>query len=167
VGRLHPVKNLDLLIQAIAQLPDASLTIIGDGPQRESLVTLAAQLNALVRFLGIVPQKQIALELNRSELFVLPSREEGHPKALIEAMAVGTAVLGTDVTGIREFIEHGQTGWLCRPDSASLQEAIQHLLARPDLRARLGQAGHIYAADHYALERIAEKECDLITRLVQ
>lgn len=167
VGRLHPRKNLDLLIRAVAQTSGASLVIIGDGPQRESLVAEAAQLNAPVQFLGVVPQEQIALELNRSELFVLPSRAEGHPKALIEAMAAGTAVLGTNVTGIREFIQHGQTGWLCRPDSASIQEGIQHLLTHPDLRMQLGHAAHVYATDHYALERIAEKECNLITRLVQ
>jgi glycosyltransferase involved in cell wall biosynthesis len=167
VGRLHPVKNLDLLIQAVAQIPGASLIIIGDGPQRESLVAEAAQLNAPVQFLGIVPQEQIALELNRSELFVLPSRAEGHPKALIEAMAAGTAVIGTRVPGIQEFIEHGQTGWLCLPDSDSIRDAIQHLLARPELQAQLGKAGCAYASKNFALAHIVAKEYKLVSRLVQ
>lgn len=167
VGRLHPVKNLDLLIHAVGQIAGVSLVIIGDGPQRQPLEALAAQLNVPVQFWGIVPQEKIALELCRSELFVLPSRSEGHPKALIEAMAAGTAVLGTDVSGIREFIEHGQTGWLCQPDVTSIQTAIQHLLADPDLRAQLGLAARSYAAQNFAIERIADKEYDLIARLVQ
>ena len=166
VGRLHPRKNLDLLIRSVTQCSGASLVIIGDGPQRESLLALVDQWNAPVRFLGTMPQDNIALELNRSELFVLPSNLEGHPKSLIEAMAAGMAVIGTNVPGIKQFIQHGQTGWLCQADSVGIQAAIQHLLSQPELRRQLGQAARTYAASHFALEHIAAQEQELITRLV-
>ncbi len=166
VGRLHPVKNLDLLIQAIAQFSQASLFIIGDGPQREELESLVKKLNAPVRFMGIIPQGQIAIELNRSNLFILPSDSEGHPKALIEAMTAGTAVIGTNVIGIKEIIEHNQTGWLCSPDSASIHDAIQHLLSNPDLQKQLAKAARTYAIQNYSLTHIAAQEEQIIIHLV-
>lgn len=158
VGRLHPRKNLDLLLRAVAAIPEASLQLIGQGPQQEELATLADEIDANVIFEGVVPHKEIPALINQAEVFVLPSDFEGHPKALLEAMACGAAVIGTDVTGTREEICHGETGFLCQPTEASIHGALQQLLADPALRAQLGQHAQQAIVAKYSLERLVDWE---------
>ncbi|MEW5871403.1 MAG: glycosyltransferase family 4 protein [Chloroflexota bacterium] len=162
VGRLEPVKNLDVLIEALAGLPGISLVLIGEGQQRPELERLAQARQVDVQFQGALPQAQIPLEINRSQVFVLPSKSEGHPKALIEAMACGAAVIGTEATGIRELIRHGETGWLCQPEPGSLRQATQQVLADPGLRRRLGDNARQYILEHFALEKVVEMELQAI-----
>ena len=166
IGRLKPVKNLDLLIEALAPLPQARLVLLGQGEEQTNLTQLAAQRSVSVEFIGLLPHDQLPDQLNRSALFVLPSKFEGHPKALIEAMACGTAVLGADVEGIREVIRHGETGWLCPPTVAGLREAIQTLLSDAALRRRLGENARQFALDHFSLNRIVEQEIALYRQLL-
>lgn len=98
--------------------------LIGDGDNRSHLEKLAIENRSKVTFAGVMMQNQIPFELNRSMAFILPSFYEGHPKALIEAMACGLPVIGTNVPGVRELIVHGKTGLLCSPDSDSIRNAI-------------------------------------------
>jgi glycosyltransferase involved in cell wall biosynthesis len=165
VGRLHPRKNLDLLIRAVAQIPDASLVLIGRGEQRAALAALADQVGARVTVAGGVPHKQLPAEINRAQVFVLPSAFEGHPKALLEAMACGVAVLGTNVPGIREEIAHGENGWLCDATVDSLAGSLRHLLDDAALRQRLGARARAYIVDHYSLDRIADLEIQALQRI--
>ncbi len=166
VGRLNRVKNVDLLITALSGLPDVRLTLIGQGEEQPRLLELAQRLNVAVEFVGQLPHEQLPAMLNRAALFVLPSRFEGHPKALIEAMACGTAVLGANVEGIRDVIRHGETGWLCPPTVDGLRTAIQTLLADAELRQRLGENGRQFVLQTYSLERVAEEELALYRRLL-
>jgi glycosyltransferase involved in cell wall biosynthesis len=166
VGRLHPRKNIDLVIRALEGIPQASLLLIGDGPHRTALESLAGQHGVESVFLGAIPQKEIPAHLNGSEIFVLPSKFEGHPKALIEAMSCGLAVLGTDVEGIRGLICHGENGWLCRPAVDDIRSGLQHLLEDGTLRARLGSAAREFADREFSLDRIVELEYNLIEQLV-
>jgi glycosyltransferase involved in cell wall biosynthesis len=166
IGRLNVVKNLDLLIEALAPLPNTCLAVIGQGEEQDRLMALSRRLGASVEFLGQLPHEQLPAEINHAQLFVLPSRFEGHPKALIEAMACGTAVLGTDVEGIRDVIRHGETGWLCQPTVEGLRQAIQTLLAEPELCRRLGQNGRQFALENYSLEQIATQELALYRTLL-
>lgn len=165
VGRLDPIKNLDMLIRAVAVIPGASLAIIGEGPQRAELEQLASEVNASVDFLGIVPNQQLPTVINRAEIFALPSSTEGHPKALLEAMACQVAVVGTDVPGIREQIVHGETGLLCNCEENSLREAIQQLLDDGALRQILGQNARCYILEHFALDKIVNQELELLRQL--
>jgi glycosyltransferase involved in cell wall biosynthesis len=158
VGRLHPRKNIDTLIKAVAQVPGASLVVIGEGEQRQALEQLAARLEARVTFAGVIPHAQIPLELNRSSLFVLPSFFEGHPKVLIEAMACGCAVVGSDVQGTREVIRHGETGVVCPPTVEGFCSEIGRLLADTGLRAAMGQSARAFAVEEYGLDRIVHME---------
>ncbi|MCB0188061.1 MAG: glycosyltransferase, partial [Caldilineaceae bacterium] len=73
------------------------LTLIGEGPERAALAAQAEREGIAVTFLGTVPNQEIAAHLQQADLFVLPSKWEGHPKVLIEAMACGMPVVGTDV----------------------------------------------------------------------
>jgi glycosyltransferase involved in cell wall biosynthesis len=162
VGRLSAEKNLPALFEAIAPLAAARLTVIGAGDERAGLERRFPALAARVRWLGSVPNPELPAHLGRASLFVLPSRYEGHPKALLEAMACGLAVLGADAPGIRELLRHGETGWLCKPDPASLRAAIEELLARPELREALGHAARRRAVEVFSLDRVARLEGALL-----
>src|SRR3546814_21078926 len=95
--------------------------------------------------------------INAGRIFVLPSSYEGHPKTLLEAMACGAAVIGTDVPGIREVIEDGRTGLLCAPTAAALREAIERLLSDEPLRRRMGGNARQQIEMPASLDRVAER----------
>jgi len=162
VGRLAPIKNIDILIRAISQIPNAFLIIIGKGKQEEELRSLAKQLQANVQFLGQMENEDLPGELLKSEIFVLPSALEGHPKALIEAMACGCAVIGTDVPGIRTIIRHKETGYLCNPTVESLRDGIIELLNNEVLRKNISENAAIYAQREFNIDRIVDLETKAI-----
>jgi len=165
VGRLSEEKNLSALIQACAGL-DVELTLIGEGHLRVSLQTLANQLNVKVTMPGILPHHQLPSIIRQSALFALVSPHEGHPKSLLEAMSCGAAVLGANSPGIREQIAHGETGWLCGTDAQSIRAGIQHLLANPSLREKLGRNARRFIEDNYSLDKIVEMEYSLLQNVV-
>lgn len=142
VGSLIDRKGVDILLEAAAGLPKelVNLTIVGDGPLQDAARATAAS-NGAVHALGVRPPGEVAkLMLNASGL-VLPSRSEGRPFVIMEAMAAGLPVVATNIPGSRELVHHEQTGLLCDVDPASLREAMLRLADNEDLRAKLGQAG--------------------------
>ncbi|MCB0121069.1 MAG: glycosyltransferase, partial [Caldilineaceae bacterium] len=157
VGRLSALKNLPALLAA-TKLTDAQLTLIGEGPERAALVAQAEREGIAVTFLGTVPNQEIAAHLQQADLFVLPSKWEGHPKVLIEAMACGMPVVGTDVAGIRDVIIHGQTGLLCGLSGTEIAAAIEQLFADPALRRKLGQNARRFVEEHYAVPPVLALE---------
>lgn len=158
VGRLVPEKGQSLLIQSIASMRRAGhpvqLTVVGDGPERESLRALAAKLGlgADVSFLGAVAHTQVDEVLRRTDIFCLPSFAEGVPIVLMEAMALGLPVISTRVMGIPELVQDGVSGRLVSPGSADeLGRAIAELAADPDLRYRFGVAARERVASEFDL----------------
>jgi len=166
VGRLDVQKNLSALLDAIEGL-DVELWIVGSGALDAQLREQAQKLDLSVNFLGNVPHRQLPDILNSAALFVLPSHYEGHPKVLIEAMACGLPVIGTDVPGIRDLVRHGETGYLCGTSSQEIRAAIRDLLGKPDLQRRLGRNAREYAVAHFALDQIAEMELSMLESLSQ
>ncbi len=162
VGRLNPIKNLDKLILAAAHLPGARLIFIGGGPERARLAALAAERGVSLHLPGPIPNPELPAHLRQMDLFVLPSQFEGHPKALIEAMACGLPVIGTDVEGIRDVIAHGETGWLCPPTAIALRDAIHTLRGDAGLRMRLGQAARAFVQREFSLTAVLEMELNLL-----
>lgn len=144
VGRLVPAKGFDLLIEAFARVakrhPGWKLAILGEGPLRETLAQAIAMhgLATRVALPGFSPQVRQAMR--RADLFVLSSRFEGLPNALLEAMAEGVACVSFDCTaGPRELITHGENGWLVpAEDVDGLAAAFDTLMHDDVLRARLG-----------------------------
>lgn len=160
VGRLDTQKNLLAMLDAVAPL-DVDLVLAGEGPQHAELATHAQIGRAQVQFVGNMPNKELPAFLNSCDIFILPSLYEGHPKALIEAMACGLAVIGTRVPGIAELIEAGESGLLCEPDADSIRATLELLLVDTDMRARLGQNARAYVLEHFALDKIVEQELTL------
>lgn len=162
IGRLESQKNLFAFIEACAKVQDIKLLMVGEGSQRTRLEKLAAKLELDVDFSGQVPNNKLPDLLNSAAVFVLPSYYEGHPKSLIEAMATGIPVLGTDVPGIRETVESGVTGMLCGTHADEIAESLRRLLDDEQLRADLGDAGSRFAERHYSLRRIVAMELENI-----
>lgn len=165
VGRLVPQKNVETLLEAIAPL-SVSILIIGDGFLRNTLQMNYGHLGNRVHWQGRVSSRELPKYLHQARLFVLPSHYEGHPKALIEAMACGLPVLGTAVPGIREVLVHGKTGWLCHPDVVSLRQSIQSLLSQQELCHKLGQQARKTALQKYGLDRVIQAELAVLNACV-
>lgn len=148
VARLVPQKGLDLLIQALARLrePEApawQLVLVGDGPERRSLEELAHREGVAERVLFEGFQPDPSRYRERASIFVLPSRFEGMPNALLEAMAAGLPVVINDASpGPLEMVEPDMQGLVVPKENVqALAAAIDRLIASPPLRQRLGDAG--------------------------
>jgi L-malate glycosyltransferase len=164
VGRLEHEKGTDVLLDAWTQvrqsLPDALLLLVGDGGLRSSLEACATPD---VRFAGLaddpLPYYQAA------DCFVLSSRSEGLPNAVLEAMATGLPVVATAVGGVPDVLHHGKEGLLVEPcDPTALAAALIDMLDRPD-RERMGNAGRNRVVRDFALERTADRLAELYRRL--
>jgi glycosyltransferase involved in cell wall biosynthesis len=148
VGRLAAVKGVPVLFEALeglaAKHPDLRVTMIGDGPERGVLETEADErgLSAVVDFVGYKNQSEVADALAETDALVLPSFAEGVPVVLMEAMAAGRPVITTQIAGVPELVENGESGHLVPPgDAAALANAIDAVLSDPDARMRMGHAG--------------------------
>lgn len=139
VGRAEPQKRFDLLVEAVASLvgtwPQLRLLIVGDGSQRETLQAQVARLG-LAGHVSLAGHRNDIPDLHHAmDLFVQSSDYEGTPNAVLEAMALGTPVVATDVGGTAELIRDGVDGRIISPGSAQgLAAAIGAALANPDER---------------------------------
>lgn len=163
VGNLIPIKGHDVLIRAVAaiaaEFPAVSLEIIGEGPERSKLETLAAQLGLAgrVRFLGRKSRGEVAAAMQRCTVFALPSRYEALGCVYLEAMAVGKPVIGCRGQGIAEVIQHGSNGFLVGPDNEKeLSLALAMLLRDQSRRENLGAAARDTILDRFTLQQQAE-----------
>jgi glycosyltransferase involved in cell wall biosynthesis len=166
VGRLEVEKNLLALFDALTGL-DVELCLAGVGKQMDVLREKAEANHLNVRFLGRVPNEDLPQLLNQASIFILPSHYEGHPKALLEAMACGLPVIGTDVPGIREIIQHGENGWLCGTDAMHIRQALETVLGDRTLQKRLGENARQTVVDQFSLDRIVELELNLLEEMSQ
>jgi len=144
VGTLHPVKRFDLMLQACALARVSRVTIYGDGPSRADLVHLARRLGIDLHLPGIVHNEQLPSLIQRSQIFVITSKREGHPKALVEAMACEMPCVGVDVVGVREVMQQSGAGLLVNADPESVGRAIRELLDNPQESKVFGQRGRSY-----------------------
>jgi glycogen(starch) synthase len=144
VGRLEPVKGMDLVLEAARQLADLEFTweIVGDGTQAAVLRQRSAALGleGKVRFAGRV--EDLGSHLRQADCFVLPSRVEGMPIAMLEAMANGLPIVATrSGRGVEEALEGGAAGMLVPvEDPDSLARAVRELLRDPARARALGEA---------------------------
>jgi len=165
IGRLHKQKNLHALVQACEGL-DVELHMVGEGQLRSSLMNQAANLKVKLVLYGNLPHHELPKMIRQSAIFALVSHYEGHPKALLEAMSCGVAVLAADSPGIRSQIIHGKSGWLVKTDAASIRDGIRHLRSNSDLCATLGRKARSYILENCSLDKVAEMEYALLNDLL-
>jgi glycosyltransferase involved in cell wall biosynthesis len=157
VGRLAPPKRPDLALRAVAQLretiPHAELLLVGDGPLRPEAERLAAELGLgeAARFLGA--RDDVPELLARAECALLASDYEACPLAVVEAMAAGVPAVATEVGGVAELVDPGETGLVApRNDPAALASALAEVLGNPRRGLELGAAGRRLAEARLSLE---------------
>ena len=165
VGRLDQQKNLPLLFDAI-QGTNIGVDIVGVGPESESLHQLAKQREIDVAFIGQLSSDEMPNLYNQHAIYVLCSKYEGNPKTLLEAMACGSAVIGTDVTGIQEIIAHEKNGLLVPEEPVALRDAIYLLMANSNLRDQLGSAARMQIIECNSLDRALDNEHKAYTALI-
>ncbi|MCS6923665.1 MAG: glycosyltransferase [Fimbriimonadales bacterium] len=169
VGRFVQVKNHALLLRAFAQLHSPQplyLWLVGDGELLPATEQLAHDLGVAerVRFWGV--RSDVADLLNAADIFTLPSKHEGNPMSVMEAMAAGLPVVATSVGGIPELVEENQMGILVPvDDEPRLAQSLQTLTDNPELRLQMGQAALQRARERFDIrstviqyERLYERQ---------
>ena len=149
----------------MGHVPGGRLTLVGDGSLRESLRRRARGAGADVEFLGRVPHTELPALMHRAELFVLPSHYEGHPKALVEAMACGVPVVGTRVPGIEDVIVDRRNGVLCGTTAPEIAAALTELMGDAPLRERLAAEALTYVRAECSLDVAVQRERAIIASL--
>ena len=150
VGNLVPIKNVSVLLEAVAQLSrnDATLCLVGDGELRESLERMAKELGVFERciFAGRRRHEEIPLWLSAANCLVIPSQMEGFPTILPEAMLCRVPIVTTAVGGIPEVVSDGTTGFLVKPgDASALARAVADVLSNSGLVAELVDRAESFA----------------------
>jgi glycosyltransferase involved in cell wall biosynthesis len=169
VGRLEPVKGMDVVLEAAARLHDLSFRweIVGDGPQGEALRALHAELGLgeKVHLAGRVEDLQPYFR--RADCFVLASRLEGMSIAMLEAMATGLPIIATrSGRGVEEALNGGRAGTLVpADDSAALAAAVREVISQPERARAMGEAARLRARD-YAPSTIAAAYGRVFDRVV-
>ena len=171
VGRIVHQKGVDLLIEALAGLRDLAweLEVVGDGPRRETYKAQAAAagLQGRVRFAGWLTGEALGQAYGRANLFVFPSRHEGMPNVVLEAMSSGLPVIGSRIAGNEELIEAGVTGVLVpTEDVLALREALRALVADPAARRAMGLAARRQVEVSFTWRGAAEQYLQILRTAV-
>jgi glycosyltransferase involved in cell wall biosynthesis len=165
---LREVKGIEYLLKSVprvlALFPRAVFVIVGDGPLRAKLESLARELGIWRSVVFAGYREDVARMLSVFDITVLPSLSEGFSLVLVEAMALGRPVIASAVGGIREILKNGQTGVLVPPgESEAIADAIVNLLRHEERRRGLGERALLesrkYGLDSHVreLERVYEK----------
>jgi glycosyltransferase involved in cell wall biosynthesis len=168
-ARLSPEKDQTTLIRAIAPLLDGRtrLVVAGEGPEHETLQALVLRLGIgdRVRFLGAI--SDVAHFLRALDAFVLSSRLEALPLAVLEAMATGLPVVATAVGGLPRVVVSDETGVIVPPgDAEALREALVRLRDRPELARDLGRRARTEVLDRFSAWRMEDEYSALYTSLI-
>lgn len=158
IAKLENQKNLENLINAVRG-SDVRLTIIGKGSLEKRLKEIAP---VNVEFIPSISNNNLPKEINKSKLFILSSLYEGCPKTLLEAMACGVPVIGTNVPGIKEIIKNNQDGYLCETSVESIRETIKKVLANED-----PVNGRKTIVEGFSLKKTIEKEMKIYDKILQ
>jgi len=166
VGRLVHQKGIDVLLDALSCIRDLPFTldVAGEGPERDALTKLAERrgLADRVRFIGWVDRADLPQLYGSADIFVLPSRIEGMPNVVLEAMAYALPVVATDVPGTRELVHHECTGLLVPvEDVDALAASIRRLVQDARERTRLGVNARAFVVERHSWMASARAYLDL------
>lgn len=170
VGALVGHKGQKYLIEAmplvLREVPDAHLIIFGEGDLRAPLEKQIKQLSLGKRVLLPGFREDVMSLMKSADLFVMSSVTEGLGSAVLDAMAMGHAVVGTRAGGIPEAVVHGETGLLVGPaDAKALAPAIVRMLKDAELRKQFGEAGRARVTEHFGVDRLVEGTLEAYKRV--
>ena len=173
VRNLERIYGLEYLIDAFSNFSkdksEVELNIIGDGSLRKCLVDRVSSLGITnkVRFLGYLSQEQVAKELAKADVFVIPSLSESFGVAALEAASCGVPVIASNVGGLPEAVLDDKTGFLVVPgNSSAIQDKLDLLFNDMNLRRELGNAGRVFVLSDYSWDLSGSKIEKLYKKLV-
>ncbi|MBU0533620.1 MAG: glycosyltransferase [Candidatus Omnitrophica bacterium] len=171
VGRIHPQKGHEFLIQVVEKLlaehQSLIFLIIGEGYLKEEFIRKVKSLNLSKNILFLGEREDIPELLSCMDIFVLPSIREGFPNTILEAMASSLPVVATDVGGVRELIIPDETGFIVPPaDISALHESLAKLIKDKDLRIKMGNTG-FERVKEFSIEKMAKETEDLYQELIK
>ena len=171
VSKLRYEKGVDVLLQAWhlvqQQIPQARLILVGSGPIQPQLTQMAEALNIResIEFAGL--QNDVVAQLHRAGIAILPSRWEGMPNAVLEAMACGIPSIATRVSGSEDIIQDGVNGLLVEvEDYEAMADALLTLLSNPTLTEQYGQVARATVEQRYSLEYITDIYIELYQKMI-
>ena len=159
-SNFRPVKNVETVVRIFAAVHDrmdARLVMVGDGPDKPRAEELARQLGVGKHVLFLGNQEVMEELLPLADVFLLPSSTESFGLVALEAMSAGVPVVASNVGGLPELVENGQTGFLVAPDDLSAHvRAVLKVLGDAPLRRRFGAAGRKVARERFDVDRVVE-----------
>jgi glycosyltransferase involved in cell wall biosynthesis len=165
VGRFNTFKNVETLVEAVGKLSrmdvgEFELELVGEGEQRSTLERMVSELGLArrVHFVGWVARDHIADHYRCADIFVTATTWEGMPNTVLEAMACGLPIVGTQASGLRELVHDGLNGYLVPiKDPDALSQALARLIGNGYERRRMGRQSRKLAESEFAWEYIAEQ----------
>lgn len=159
VARFAAQKNQMLLIETVAKLKSpVVLSLVGEGPLRQQAEQVASACPAHIRVEFLGQRRDIPELLSQADLFVLSTNWEGFPISILEAMRAGLPVISTDVNGVREAVDDGETGYLIKPrDGNGLLRALERLVFDRSLLERMGTRGRAKFEQCFSLDAMLAK----------
>jgi len=172
VARLEPEKDVHTLLRAMAEViskaPEARCLVVGDGSEAVRLKHFASDLGVSANVVFTGYRQDVSSIVSAADVFVLPSLAEPFGLVLVEAMALGKPVIATRVGGPLEIVEDGVTGLLVPPaDPAAMAEAIRALLADPERRRAMGEAGRARFEAQFTAERMARETVEVYRKVLE
>jgi glycosyltransferase involved in cell wall biosynthesis len=174
VARLVPLKNLGLLLDAIAlvrgRVPDVQVILVGDGPEAEALRTRAAALGIgdRVTFAGYVPQHETPLWYRTADVFALSSDFDNSPNAVLEAMACALPVVATDVGGVRDYVTDRLGGLVVPPrDAVAFATALGTYLQSPESAKAAGSLNRAKAVSEFSWRVSAQRLIEVYQQVIE
>jgi glycosyltransferase involved in cell wall biosynthesis len=161
IGRMTGVKRTDVVLKGFRALRDqgvdATLCMVGDGPDRDAVEELAHELEIVKHCLFPGYQEDVGIFIDAFDVFVLPSANEGTPVTAIEALSSGCPVVATRVGGVPDVVSDGEDGFLVAPGAVGeLADRLAQLARDPELRARMGAAGRERMQTRYTVDRLID-----------
>jgi glycosyltransferase involved in cell wall biosynthesis len=161
------MKGFDVLVRAVSSLSDVRVVVVGEGDERSRLERLAAEQGISGRVYMPGWDDNPRARLPGFDIFALPSRSEGFPLALVEAMFAGLPVVASRVGSVAEAVNDGEAGLLVEPDDVEgLTRALARLRDYPSLRQKLGEKARAVAERKHTAERTAKAYLDLWNDLI-
>ena len=171
IGRMTAIKRVPDILAAFRVLRDrgidATLCLVGDGPDRDAIEQLASDLGIVRDVLFVGYQKDVAPYYAFFDALLLPSANEGTPVVAIEALAAGRPVVATRVGGVPDVVDDNESGFLVEVgDIEALTDRLEQLAGDPELRARLGATGRERVVPRYRVERLVDDIDELYRELL-
>jgi glycosyltransferase involved in cell wall biosynthesis len=164
MGRLETMKSVDLFPKMLSILkpkfPDLKMMMTGEGSLKDRLFKEFEEqgVASMIDYRGVVDTDDVPVLINKSKIFLYPSRREPFGLSIVEAMACGVPVVTTDVFGPREIVKHNYDGFAVPPDDAeALAAAVETLLTDIELRTRISQNAHKSVQERYDIKQHAKQ----------